>query len=300
MYANALAVLQTSPVSETDGDARLLVDNRIFETPLFEIAFDPQNGAICHLRSRSNSRVWATEDHPLGLFRYETFSQADYDTFWAQFIRNASREDVRAWALYDYAKPGIEGKAQSNRLIPYRMIELHQVRKPQFTRFYISLESRPDLTAEYGAPQQARLRVTCRHDEQRISMQLSWSDKPACRLPEAAWLSFIPLLPGDISWQIEKLGSWIDPLDVVSRGNRSLHAAGNRIRCRNAQSGFSLVTQDAPLVAPGEPGLLRFTDRLPDLRDGLHVNLFNNVWGTNFPQWIEGAATFSFDLVFSE
>ncbi len=299
MYAYALGVLQKNQAPEMDGGAQVVANDRVFETPLYEIAFDPQTGAICHLRSLQDDRLWATKANPLGLFRYETFSQADYDTFWAQFIRNASREDVRAWAPYDYTKPGIEGKAQTNRLIPSQVTELGQVQRSQFTRFVVSLESRPDLTTQYGAPKQVRVHITCHHNRPCISVQLSWPAKPACRLPEAAWLSFMPVQMDDATWRIEKLGSWIDPLDVVSRGNRSLHAAGNRVRYRDAQSNLTLITYDAPLVALGEPGLLRFTDRLPDLQGGVHINLFNNVWGTNFPQWIEGAATFRFDLDFS-
>jgi len=57
-----------------------------------------------------------------------------------------------------------------------------------------------------------------------------------------------------------------------------------------------LTTRDAPLVAPGTPALLRFTDVLPDMTGGIHVNLFNNAWGTNFPQWNAGDAGFNFQL----
>ena len=51
-----------------------------------------------------------------------------------------------------------------------------------------------------------------------------------------------------------------------------------------------------PLVAPGEPSLLDFNDRQPPLERGMHFNLYNNVWGTNFPMWSDEDARFRFVL----
>jgi hypothetical protein len=59
-----------------------------------------------------------------------------------------------------------------------------------------------------------------------------------------------------------------------------------------------LETLDAPLLAPGEPSLLNATNRQPSLGRGIHANLYNNVWGTNFPMWYEEDARFRFVLAF--
>ena len=56
------------------------------------------------------------------------------------------------------------------------------------------------------------------------------------------------------------------------------------------------MTLDAALVAPGEPSLLNFNSDLPRLAKGAHFNLYNNVWGTNFPMWYEDDAQFRFVL----
>ena len=61
---------------------------------------------------------------------------------------------------------------------------------------------------------------------------------------------------------------------------------------------FEVCSLDAPLVAPGAPALLDFHNRLPDMRGGIHFNLYNNVWGTNFRMWFEENAQFRFKLSF--
>jgi hypothetical protein len=39
-----------------------------------------------------------------------------------------------------------------------------------------------------------------------------------------------------------------------------------------------------------------FPDTLPALAEGPHFNLFNNLWGTNFPMWFEGDLKFRFAI----
>ena len=67
-------------------------------------------------------------------------------------------------------------------------------------------------------------------------------------------------------------------------------------RHHDATGRLAIETLDAPLVAPGEPSLLNFNNRQPVLKRGMHFNLYNNVWGTNFPMWYDDDARFRFIL----
>jgi hypothetical protein len=49
-------------------------------------------------------------------------------------------------------------------------------------------------------------------------------------------------------------------------------------------------------VRLGEPTLYDFRQDRPDLRDGLHFNLVNNTWATNFVQWTDDDVKFKFTL----
>jgi hypothetical protein len=96
---------------------------------------------------------------------------------------------------------------------------------------------------------------------------------------------------------MEKLGELFSPLEVVRHGNRKLHAIGRQVLYSDKQDVLSIETLDAPLVAPGEPSLLRFDNRQPPLSQGMHFNLYNNIWGTNFPMWYDEDARFRFILM---
>jgi hypothetical protein len=99
---------------------------------------------------------------------------------------------------------------------------------------------------------------------------------------------------------MNKLGSAISPLDVIKNGNRKLHAVESGVMYHDRQSEMQIETFDTALVAPGEPSLLNFNNRQPNLKNGMHFNLLNNVWGTNFPMWFDDDARFRFDLVFGK
>jgi hypothetical protein len=151
----------------------------------------------------------------------------------------------------------------------------------------------------FGSPRQLSIEVQFPRAEPGVDFVVQWFDKPASRLPEAAWFSFVLRDLGTRwrkSWRMDKLGQWVSPLDVVRNGNRRLHAVGTGLRADDGTHAASVETLDAPLVAPGRSSLLDFSNRQPDLREGLHVNLLNNLWGTDFPQWYEDDALFRFSL----
>ena len=75
-----------------------------------------------------------------------------------------------------------------------------------------------------------------------------------------------------------------------------MHAVTSKLVCRDGDRRFELTTLDAPVVALGSRSPLNFSEDLPDLRQGVHINLFNNAWGTNYPQWAVGDWIYRFRL----
>jgi hypothetical protein len=119
-------------------------------------------------------------------------------------------------------------------------------------------------------------------------------NKRANRLPEAMWLSFSPDTPEEDGWRLVKVDRPISPHDVIADGGLHLHAVTRDVIYRDAHGTFTLETLDAPLVSPGQRGLLVFDNQLPEMHEGVHVNLFNNLWGTAFPQWYGDDMRFRF------
>ena len=92
---------------------------------------------------------------------------------------------------------------------------------------------------------------------------------------------------------MQKMNYPVNPSNVLENGNRNMYVLSDEgMRYTGYEGRFDLITKDAPLVSLGRRTLLKFDNQLPNLNDGIFVNLFNNVWGTNFAAWYEGDMTY--------
>jgi len=202
--------------------------------------------------------------------------------------------------LADQGKPGLERTTAIRRTWLPTLTSISRRRGGAIEEFLLDLAMPAEASTAYGAPRRLTLEVGFPDDSREIRLTLQWFDKPACRMPEALWCSFAPPVAAGGAWWVEKLGQWLSTSDVVSNGNRRLHAVGAGVAYRDAADELVIETVDAPLVAIGEPSLLDFRNDLPESDAGVHVNLFNNVWGTNFPQWFGEDARFQFVCRFGD
>jgi hypothetical protein len=287
----ALAALEPSRPEKT-GFAKVHNFRQPFETAYFRIAFD-EHGALVRLDERGSRKAWASPDFPLGLFLYETFSQADYDRFYRQYVVN--KRQVAVWAIPDFTKPGIGSAGAVHAEWLPRLHELQPLSHlvgPEGHRFLLELAMPVEPIKTNGCPARLTIEVFFPDAAPEILWTLQWFDKPASRLPEACWFSFCPRVSAGRGWQIEKMGRLISPLEVVKNGSRSLHAVDRGIYYDGPDGRLALESPDAPLVAPGRRSLLEFNNRQPPLRQGMHFLLQNNLWGTNHPMWYEDDAKF--------
>jgi len=264
------------------------------ETPHFILGIDPRSGAISRLRNKKSNREWASSDHPLALFSYQTLSQQDYSRFFASYV--VSEED---WAKKDFGKPNIERfGAESREWLP-SVAEMQVEEDRQGHRILASLEIKDPEALRSGRaafPQKMYLEMLLPKAEPVIELNFSWFQKPATRLPEALWLSFHPIASDPAGWTLEKSGEPVSPSDVVQSGNRHMHALSRGFGYKDDSGSFFVETLDAPVVTLGTKSPLPFSNRQPDLSSGIHCNLFNNAWGTNYIMWFGEDMRFRFLL----
>ena len=59
---------------------------------------------------------------------------------------------------------------------------------------------------------------------------------------------------------------------------------------------FRIYSPDAFLIGLGKDPGLNFSAEPVKINEGLHFNLLNNLWGTNFCMWNEGNLTYRFTI----
>lgn len=237
-------------------------------TAHFSFDIDADRGCLRNLRAADGTRLF----REAFLFGGELFGPSDYEAYHRNYLR------LRVgWTLADFGHPGMPCRAY--RLLdgfPARAFEL-----PCDGDRRILLRSR--RASVFARAWELELALPDAVPELRATLRVLGKDPS--RAPHALWLTFAPTRrQGGLSFT--KLGEPIDPADVVEGGGRALHAIDGEIRL---DGGTVVETLDAPVVAPGVRDLLwKRCNPLPRPGAPFHVNLYNNVWGTNFPQWFGG------------
>ena len=121
------------------------------------------------------------------------------------------------------------------------------------------------ISKTYGGPVRLRLVLSLPSQAEGLQVSLVILDKTTTRLPEEGWVEFRPSgLGSSATIGIEKLGSMVDPADMLVNGSRTLHAVGDEQGVLFTQPSASdsteeeagakslrLISLDAGLVSPG-------------------------------------------------
>ena len=260
----------------------------------FEIALDAKTGAVSRLRSNKTGRDWASADHPLALFSYQTLAKADFDRFIADYLVIHP-----LWAETDLGKPNIGRFGAENRTWLPALADCRHTQDANGHKILAQLkidDPQVENSGRVAWPQKMYIELSLPDAEPIVEISLSWFRKAATRMPEALWLSFQPATSDPHSWLLGKSGSMVSPFDVVAGGNRSMHAVLDGLHYRGPEGTMMIQPLDAPVVALGKEHPWYYTTDQPDLDKGFHFCLFNNAWGTNYVQWFGEDMRFRFRL----
>ncbi len=263
------------------------------ENPHLTVRFDDQTGSIRQLLDKATNEALVDQPGVFSQFSHQTFSAADYDRFFNSYILPQQRH---GWALEDFCKPGLRPEDSESRLWQPLLKGVFRNQTPDGEHILFHLVFADEALQNYGAPANIYLQYSLPAQGQQLHIDLQWFNKQASRMPEAFWMSFQPKPADNAVWFIEKMGREISPFDVVENGNRHLHASGRYVVRRTPAVELCISALDSPLVAPGARSLLNFNNDQPDMEDGVHFCLFNNLWGTNFPMWFEEDCRFRFEV----
>lgn len=284
--AEARSVLEEAGRIHTEAAGFTTVDgSKRMTLGSWEVAVDSRNGSLTTLKEIKSGTEWAGAGHGLGLLRYQVFGGDDYARFYhRQYGRDFHR--TIAWALSDLTKPGMDRVQPRGRSWEARLRNIKRRSAADADELRIELGWDAEAVEQYGAPAEITVHLRFLRNSPQIAISVALARKQACRIAEALWLGFHPSGVSTGTTRLVKMGQPIPPGDVVGQGARTLHACESVTCAKPTGETLRLDLLSAPLIAPGRRSLLDFHNEIPNVeRDGFQVNLFNNVWGTNFPMW---------------
>lgn len=226
----------------------------------------------------------------IGGLLYQMYDSHDYDRYLDHYLRARY-----GWALDDLGKTGLDSSKAVSVSLPAKVIQKETTKKKGGTDYLYELTfpAREGVDARVY-PEKMYAHVFADKKGRKAEVEVTIWNKPAVRLPEAYWLSFEA--DDILSLVAEKIGQPVDLLDVVEKGNRQMHGIDRYVDLITSAGTIRIWSETAFLVNVGEARGINYSTNYPDKRGGIHFNLNNNLWGTNFSMWDEGSLTYRFTI----
>jgi alpha-mannosidase len=260
----------------------LVAGTNFLENEFFRVVLDPARCGIRSVICKQNGRELVNTQSPyaLGQYLYERFDADQAASFTRAYVLSpTSGENI------SHGKPKLPPASQK----PYSAATAGgATTEVTSNRVFVSALLKapprgiiPDATA---------LRVTLYAGQPWLDLGWSITNKTADPWPEGGWLCF-PVRADDPTFRLARLGSLVDPArDLVTGANHEIFCLNGGVLVKAAAGqGAGICPVDAQLVSLEHPGLWRYSRDFVPHKSDVFVLLFNNVYSTNFRQWIDGS-----------
>lgn len=254
-----------------------------------QLGVDPTSGELVSCIDPETGREMLGA--AIGQVSYQIYGRQAFANYLDHYVKPACHNEW--WVGRAFGKHELELDGGIRQWLPTVTAITHFVR-PEGPASRVDLAF--NIAEDSGAPEVMTITYFYVTAERRVDIQMEWPAKHATLLPEAMWVRFHNPLHGS-TITVRKLGRDVDIHDIVRSGGGVIHATDGLVHIVPAEGDdlVQLRTIDAALVSVGDNRLLGDGGAPAPLGADLHVNLFNNLWGTNFPLWIEGQSAFRFE-----
>ena len=263
------------------------------QSPFFKLTVDPAKGGITSLVDKRTGRELVEKDAVLGQYLFEQFSGNDVVSF------------IGDYSAYGAGRGMKHGAKLTPGLMYWSGMQLGKPFMPLDITYSASYAAGGTARTECDAvsqtviltlppsgknPDPVTLRVRLYDNLPYLDLEWEIKDKTPDRIPEGGWLC-LPFNLTNPAWKLGRLGAPVDPAkEIIGNNNVHLFALQSGVSVRGEDgNGVAVCPLDSPLVSLGEPGLWKFSKAWTHRQPRVFVNLFNNMWNTNFPLWIDGS-----------
>ncbi len=263
--------------------------NNAISNEFFRITVDLSSGSLKSVRNLKTNREFVDQTNHFGFgqYLYERFPKDSTEKYANDYVKN--KESVWSWAHVEMGRPNLTNE-------PYQSI-LGGKGSVRYEKSAVSVSA--ILSIKQAGSQQHEYYeiITLYKGLPYVEIKWSINSKPAEPWPEAGWLSF-PFNLRDPVFKVGRLGGIVDPTkDFVKNTNSDYYFFNTGVAITDKSgSGFGITSPDVPAISLDRPGLWKFSRNFMPKQPSVFFNLYNNQWGTNFTEWIEGSWSTRFYL----
>lgn len=276
-YRNYVLTQDKTPVNE-----ELSIDksSNTIENKFYKIKLDSAKGSIVSIIDKKTNRelVNTNSEYGFGQYVYERFSKKDAKNYTDAYVKAFGKE----WANAELGRPNLTDdphvteKGKNARII--------------FSGSPVKVSATLLFSPTPAIPHDYSMTVTLYSNSSAVEFVWNINSKPAESWPEAGWIS-LPFSIDDPLFKLGRLGGIVDPASDFVKGSNLDYGflnTGMAIINKNG-NGIGLTSPDAPGISLDRPGLWKYSLDFVPKRSNVFINLYNNLWSTNFTEWVEGS-----------
>ena len=264
----------------------------ILENENLRLCLDSKSGMLTSFYDKQNDKEWVDTDAASGFgeYRYDIYSGEEL----LQYLKDYAY-DLRDWGVNDLGKAGYP-RTQPHLTFRPEMTDVHLENTTSAGVLIWKMQNKESAEL-YGDGEELEFVLSLGADATFADFSVKIHKKHPTPLLESGYLAF-PLAAGNPEFRLNKLGCVLNPEeDILPDCNRDLYCVESWMAVEDGNCGFAVMPKDMPLLSFGEPGVLKFQPNPGKQKPVVMMQLFNNTWGTNFPQWSQGEMAFSYRLM---
>lgn len=282
----------TAPSDPATDQADTRPSSRAKQNASTRLEIDPKTGELVGCFDEARAVDVVGNGSRLGLLQYQLYGNDAFSAYLDHYVKPENRNDW--WVGRAFGKHKLDRPGAITQITP----EVERITHEERAEGPVSTVQLafPDSLGDSGVPRNVIVTYSYLQSESSLRLSIAWPEKRATLLPEAMWARFGNPHP-DGRLLVRKLGRMVSIHDVVGSAGGTIHATDGLISIESISenSHTDLTSFDAGVFGFGDNRLLGDGGVPAQPGSDIYANLFNNLWGTNFPLWVEGAARFEFD-----
>jgi len=293
-YVKTLPPFVTSPlhivkIQSPIGNLVIKRENQLVtvENHRYTLTFSEISGKIIELFDKKLNSVLLKDRNHKSIFsyQYDRYGIEDITTYLKDYAYRFS-----TWGIQDF---GREAYPECEHKTYYPAFQSYSIENGTVIFCYEGAES----VEKYGDAQQIRIEVTLPPVGDELFVNLKLKGKQETPYIESGSFLF-PLAEETPSYRVNKSNVVLNPsTDIQEDANHVFYCLENYFSTMGEDIGLCVIAKDSPLISLGNTGIYTYLKDFKDPEDAIvYNNLFNNMWGTNYPQWISGDLCYRYVL----
>ncbi|UKJ07954.1 glycoside hydrolase family 38 C-terminal domain-containing protein [Solitalea lacus] len=253
----------------------------VLENKFFKITINPSTGTLLSVLDKQNKRelIDAKSNYAFGEYVYQQLGQEQVETYNTSYAKPSSL----VWSGQEFIR--LKGQLPNQTALRTS----GKCNKIEWLNNNSIIRATAMCQLNDSSAQQYLVSYTLYENQPYIEITIGLDGKKGIPNPEAGWIAF-PFALDKPEYRLLRTGGIVDPQrDLVNNTNHDFYFLNTSMAMYDQKGGIGLNCPNTPGISIDQPGIGVYSKTKALTTGTVLSNLYNNVWGTNFTEWVEGS-----------